>query len=384
MRRRFESIVALGVVATMAVAPVPTWSASSKEPIKIGALLSLTGAAGNLGQREKESALLALEEINGKGGVHGRKIELIIEDTKSDPNTAVSNFNKLTSRDRVIGIFGSSLGSETFAVMPQAKRLGIPMIAPNSTLIVTRQGNEWVFRSVVGDPAVIRGTLEYVKNTLKAKRIALLYQTDAYGTGGYQEFKKLNGEYGIEFVAEEKFAINDTDLSVQLTRARAANPDAVILWGTTPAPAIGIKNARQLGIDVPIVSGTASVVQQNVEISEGAGDGKWILAGILDPENPLPRQKRGLELHQKKLGKAPDLFNAIAYDAMMLYALALEKAGPDVTSRKLRDAIENIKGYEGLGGVFSFSKDDHDGTGFESIVWLTTDEGKYVAYDHKR
>lgn len=380
MLHRIEKLAALCVAAAMSLAPIPAWSASTKEPIKIGALLALTGAAGNLGQREKESAFLALEEINSKGGIHGRKVELIIEDTKSDPNAAVSAFNKLTSRDKVIGIFGSSLGSETFAVMPQAKKLGIPMIAPNSTLIVTRQGNEWVFRSVVGDPVVISGTLEYIKKVLNAKRAALIYQTDAYGTGGYQEFKKLHEKYGIEFVAEEKFSISDTDLSVQLTRARAANPDAIILWGTTPAPAIGIKNMKQLGINVPVISGTAAVIQQNVEIAEGAGDGKWVLAGILDAANLLPRQKRGVELHQKKLGKVPDLFNAIAYDAIMIYAQALEKAGPDVTSAKLRDAIENVKGYEGLSGVFSFSKDDHDGTGFESIVWLTTNSGKYVAY----
>jgi branched-chain amino acid transport system substrate-binding protein len=377
LRGTFILCLALGVL----VAPGTARSQSARPaPIKLGAILSLTGAAANLGQREKESALLAVEEINAKGGVNGAPIELIIEDSKTDPNAAVSAFNKLTSRDGVIGIFGSSLGSETLAVMPLAKRLGVPMVAPNSTLIITRQNNEWVFRSVVGDPVVVTGTLKYMNDMLKVKKVAMLYQTDAYGTAGYQEFKKIHRDHGIEFVVEEKFAISDTDLSVQLTRARSANPQAIILWGTTPAPAIAMKNMKQLGIDVPVISGTSAVIQQNVDISEGTGDGKWILAGVLDATNPLPRQKPAIELHQKKLNKVPDLFNAIAYDGIMLLAKGLENAGQSPNSEKLRKGIESIKNYQGLGGVFSFSKDDHDGTGFDSIVWLTTKSGKFVPY----
>lgn len=381
MQSTLGRILALTVVVVVGFTPVAGHGApAGREPIKIGAILSLTGAAGALGQREKESALLAVDEINAKGGVNGSPIELVVEDTKSDPNAAVSAFNKLTGRDKVTAIFGSSLGSETLAIMPLAKKSGIPIVAPNSTLIITRQNNEWVFRSVVGDPVVVSGTLQFIKTTLGASKVAMLYQSDAYGTGGYQEFKKIHAKQGVEFTVDEKFAISDNDLTVQLTRARATNPQAIILWGTTPAPAIGIKNMKQLGMDIPVVSGTAAVIKQNVDISEGAGDGKWILAGVLDPSNPLPRQKHGVELHQQKLNKMPDLFNAIAYDGIHLLAIAFKAAGPGATSAKVRDALERIKNYEGLGGIFSFSKDDHDGTGFDSIVWLTTKNGKYVAY----
>ncbi|MGZ6078160.1 MAG: ABC transporter substrate-binding protein, partial [Myxococcaceae bacterium] len=185
MQTVLRSILTLCLALGVLVAPGTARSQSAKPPpIKLGAILSLTGAAANLGQREKESALLAVEEINAKGGVNGAPIELIIEDSKTDPNAAVSAFNKLTSRDNVIGIFGSSLGSETLAVMPLAKRLGVPMVAPNSTLIITRQNNEWVFRSVVGDPVVVTGTLKYMNDVLKVKKVAMLYQTDAYGTAG--------------------------------------------------------------------------------------------------------------------------------------------------------------------------------------------------------
>lgn len=381
MRRTLERILAITVVLAVSLTPAAGHGAAAgNEPIKIGAILSLTGAAGALGQREKESAQLAADEINAAGGVNGSKIELVIEDTKSDPNAAVSAFNKLTTRDNVVAIFGSSLGSETLAIMPLAKKAGIPIVAPNSTLLITRQNNEWVFRSVVGDPVVVSGTLQFIKSTLNAKKVAMLYQSDAYGTGGYQEFKKIHAAQGVTFTVEEKFAISDTDLTVQLTRARGTNPEAIILWGTTPAPAIGIKNMKQLGINVPVISGTAAVIKQNVDISEGAGDGKWLLAGVLDPSSPLPRQKHGVELHQQKLNKIPDLFNAIAYDGIHLLAVAFKAAGSGASSAKVRDALEGIKNYEGLGGVFSFSKTDHDGTGFDSIVWLTTKDGKYVAY----
>jgi branched-chain amino acid transport system substrate-binding protein len=349
-------------------------SQPTKTPYRIGAILTLTGPAAKFGQHERDTATLAIEQINKAGGVNGHPLELVVQDDGQDPNNAVSAFNRLSSQDDIIAIFGATFGSSTLAFSSIDKRLGIPVLAPNTTYQITRVGNPNIFRATVGaDLEVVE--LKAAFDKFHYKRAGLLYSTDAYGTQGADLIKHS----GINVVETESFTPSATDLTTQLTKIRAANPDVLIIWDGVPGTGIGIKNAGQLGIKVPIYSGVTSNGPGNVD---AAGNSPalptWRCEGILDPDHPLPRQKAGFEAIKAAYHYDADIFAALGYDAMYVLADALKRAGDKPSRESLRDALEKTNNYQGVGAVLTYTKTNHEGAAPGSIVWLKVENGKFA------
>lgn len=350
-------------------------AASSGAPFKVGVILGVTGATGNLGQHELDGARLAAAAINGTGGVSGHPLELVFEDDAGVPDNAVNAFNHITSDPAVLAIFGSTLGTNTDAILPLAQRVGISVLAPNSTYDITHHGNPWVFRIAV--PANVE--VDALTALLKERgltRIAVLNSTDAYGSQGAALIAR---QAGLTIVAHESFPLTASDVTVQLTKIRTANAQALVLWGSAPLVGVALRNAAQLGMTMPIFSGLAADNPGNIKAAANAATlAQWLVEGVLDPAHPLPRQREGLAAIRGRYGYDPDVFAAIGWDAMFVLARALGKAGTVPTRESVRTAMTTISNFPGLAGVYTWTSTYRDGTGISSLIWLAVRDGVFV------
>jgi branched-chain amino acid transport system substrate-binding protein len=371
-RIRFFLVAA---AACVLIAQGTVRGADRKAPYRFAAILTLTGPAARLGQHEKDGAMLALDRINKAGGVNGRQLELVVEDDAQDPNNAVSSFNRFSHDDSILAIFGATFGSNTLAISPLDKKAQIPLIAPNSTYEVTHTGDEYLFRLAIPSNVEVTATVALLKKRHIAN-VAILHTTDAYGAQAATLFAK---EPSIKVVADESFAATATDATTQLTKIRAANPQAILIWGSAPNVGIAVKNAVQLGMKVPMVSGTAANSPGNIDAAGPALNGAdWIVAGVLDPDRPAPQQRAALASLRAAYNYDPDTFTGNGWDAINVLAEALKRAGDPVTRPKLFAALETIHDFPGMDGIFTWTKDDHDGGRPESIVWLKVVNGRFV------
>ena len=341
---------------------------------KLGAILSLSGAAADLGQHSRDAIELAVDQINADGGVNDREITVEFIDDGTEPNRTVSAFNDLARDDSVLAIFGGTLGTTTLAMSPMSAQQGVPLLSPNTTYEITRQGNEYLFRVAPPADAEIDATVE-LANDQGWERLALLHSTDAYAS----QAAELFADSGLDIVGSESFDPEDTDMSAQLTKLGREDPDALLVWDLSPATGIAIRNAGQLGMDeIPILSGQGSNNPGNID---AAGNSpaldNWIVQGVVDEASPIDRQAEGIELLEPELDYPVDTFASLGYDGAHLFAAALEEAGSDPDRDAVRDALEQVD-YDGLGGEYVYSADNHDGVGPESVIWLEVRDAEFV------
>jgi len=354
---------------------VPAYA--QEQSIKLGVILTLSGPPGRAGNRQKDGAQLAVDAINAAGGIKGRRLQLVIQDDAGDPNAAVTAFNTLAAQDDIVAIYGSTIGSSTMAFAPLAKRAGIPVAVPNATYQITRLGNEFLFRVAVPGDVEVKAAVDLAKKK-GWKRIAMLHSNDAYGKQGADLLAEMKD---LEVVASESFATNSTDYTPQLTKIRAARPDVIFIWGGVPFTGTAVKNAGQLGITAPLISPTAAGAPANVAAAAGSSAlANWQIMGVIDPANPLPRQKAGIEATQAKFKNDPDVFIASGWDAIQVLAAGLKNAAA-ITRPALKTALEGVKGLEGMGGVYTYSATQRDGTGADSLIWLKVVDNKLVRND---
>lgn len=378
MSRRLlvTSVAAAWLVGIISTAP--SYAQATGKPIKVGVVLTLSGPPARAGTREKDGIELVAAKLNAAGGINGRPIQLVIQDDAADPNAAVTAFNSLASQDDIVVVIGSTIGSSTMAFAPLAKRATMPVLAPNSTYEITHLGNDFLFR--VGIPANVE--VDAAAALLKKggyKRIGLLHTNDAYGKQGADLLKAVKG---LNIVATEQVATNAADYTPQLTKIRSANPDVLVIWGGTPYPGIGIKNANQLGFDIPVISPSAASSQATIQAAAGAPLlSKWNVQGVFDQAKPEKRQEEGIGAFKGKFNADPDYFVAVGWDAMNILSKALQLAGKDITRESVKRGLEQVRGYEGFGGIYNYSKTERDGTDSRSLIWQRVVDGRMVRID---
>jgi branched-chain amino acid transport system substrate-binding protein len=336
-----------------------------KAPYKIGGIFAITGANSFLGEPERNSMELLAEQINARGGINGRPIELVIYDTEGDATKAVLNANKLIEKDNVLAIVGPSLSGTTLGVIPIAEKGQVPLISCAASVKITTPVKKWVFKTPQTDVMAVAKIYNYIKGQ-GVKKIAILTVSNAFGDSGRQQLLEQSADYGYEIVADESFGPQDTDMTPQLTKIRALKPQAIICWGTNPGPAVIAKNMRQLGIKTPLYQSHGVASKKFIELAgeEANGiilpTGKILVAGDLADSDP---QKQVLQKYvadyEAKYKVAVSGFGGYAWDGLQILAQALEKAGDD--RAKIRDEVEKIDGYVGISGIFRFSPEDHNG-----------------------
>src|SRR5512137_2471525 len=343
--RRFLLILA-AVSAFLVTASV---SFASPATIKIGALFSVTGPPSFLGEPERNSAKMVVDEINAKGGIKGRKIDLVVYDTQGDATKAVKAANRLIKEDKVVAIIGPSTTGESMAVIPVAEKEQIPLISCAAGGKITDPVKKWVFKTAQNDGLAVAKIFEYL-NKKKISKVAILTVSDGFGSSGREQLKANAAKYGIQVVVDETYGPKDTDMTSQLTKIRGSQAQAVICWGTNPGPAVVAKNVKQLGIKLPLFMSHGVSSKKFIELAGDAAEGIMIPSGRVIVADVLPasdKQKKNLMAYvkdyQKHYKAEGDHFGGHAWDAVMLLKGAIERGGD--TPAAIRDQVEKTSNF---------------------------------------
>jgi len=346
--------------------------ANAAATIKIGALLSVTGPPSFLGEPERNTAKMVVDEINAKGGIKGKKLELIVYDTQGDATKAVQSATRLIKEDKVVAIIGPSTTGESMAVIPVVEKEGIPLISCAAGSKITDPVKKWVFKTAQNDGLAVTKIYEYL-NKKKINQIAILTVSDGFGSSGREQLKAHAAKFGIQVVVDDTYGPKDTDMTAQLTKIRGSQAQAIICWGTNPGPAVIAKNVKQLGIKLPLFMSHGVSSKKFIELAADAAEGIMLPSGRVIVSDVLPaadKQKKSLmafvkdyQNHYKAEG---DHFGGHAWDAVMLLKGAIERGGE--TPAAIRDQLEKTTNFAGIGGIFNYTANDHAGLTKDAFV----------------
>ncbi|OQX03379.1 MAG: ABC transporter substrate-binding protein [Desulfobacteraceae bacterium IS3] len=344
------------------------------ETYKIGGIFSVTGASSFLGDPEKKSLEMAIEEINAKGGIDGRKLEAVIYDTEDDPTKSVMHVSKLISKDQVVAIIGPSTTPTTLAIIPSVEKDKMPLISCAAGNAITKPIKPYVFKTAQSDILAAACVYGFMKKQ-NIQKVGILTVANAFGESGKEQLLKQAEKFGIQVVQSESFGDKDTDMTAQLTKLRKAEPQAIICWGTNPGPAVIAKNVKQLNLNIPLYQSHGVASPKFIELAGDAAEGiylptgKPLVAKLLPDSDP---QKKVLmdyiKSYDAKYKSPVSGFGGYAYDAMQILAKAL--VGTNGDKQKIRDNLEKVTGHVGVSGTFNFSKDDHEGLSPDAFVMV--------------
>lgn len=357
---------------------------TQKEPYRIGVVVSLTGTYAGLGIPEKQAMEMERDRINAEGGVNGHPIELIFEDDATDPAKAAAATAKLIEQDGVLAIIGATGTAQTMAMRSEIQRAGVPQVSMAGGSVITAEFDPLVFQTPWPNRIVVPFVLKAMARK-GLKRIAVISDSGGYGKDGHDIILKEASASGVSVVADETFNPGDTDVSSQLTKIRAADPDAVLMWNAGKEAALVAKGMEQLGMTQPLFGGPGNGRKEFIEGAGAAAEGFRFAAGkILVPSaygtdsEAYRVATEFIDSYTAKWGKAPDIFAGHAYDAFLIVVDALRRVEGDVTPDKLRAAIEQTKGLVGVGGTFTYSPTDHNGLTESELVLYRIENGAWV------
>lgn len=358
-------------------------NAADPEPIKIGAIFSVTGPASWLGEPERNTVKMIEEEVNAAGGINGRPIKVIVEDTAGLEPNAVNAVKKLISKDNVVAIIGPSRSGPTLAVKPIVEEYEVPLISCAAAEQIVDPLAKWVFKTPQKDSDAVIRIYEHMKSKGLTKA-AIITGTTGFGAAGREQLLKYAPEMGIEIVADETYGPADTTMEAQLTKIKGTDAQAVINWSIVPAQVTVAKNMRQLGMTLPLYQSHGFGNPKYAEACGEAGTGiifpagRLLVVDTLSDDNPqkavLAKYKADYE---SKFKDEVSTFGGHAYDALWLVVNAIKEVGTD--KAKIRDYIENTKGFIGTGGIFNFSPEDHCGLAKDAFEMITVKDGRFVA-----
>ncbi len=370
---------ALAAALAVAAAALP---ASADEPIKIGALLSITGPASFLGAPEARTLELLAADLNAKGGVRGRKVQLVVKDTAGSPEKAISFAKQLVDEDQVFAIIGPATSGETLAVKAIAGEGKTLLLSCAAAEAIVNPVAPWVFKTAQKDSHALQALFQRMRRG-GIVRIGVLSSNTGFGKAGREAIAKMAPEYGLEIVADEVYDKAATDLTAEVTKVKAAKPQALLNWSIEPAQSIVIKNARQIGITVPIFQSHGFANIQYVKAAGAAAEGvvfpasRIVVAEALPDSNPqkavLVAYKKAYEARYQEDASA---VGGYAHDAFALLVKLIGQVGPD--REKVRAALETTRGFVGTAGVFTFTPADHNGLDVDAFEMVTVKDGRFV------
>jgi branched-chain amino acid transport system substrate-binding protein len=384
MKRQFLLIAGIAIAAMILF--VSGVSQAADQPvIKVGAIFAVTGGAANLGGPEAKTAEMLIEQINSKGGVNGKKIELIVKDSGSKPENAISLAKQLIEEDKVLAIIGPSTSGETMAIKNICQEGKTILVSCAAAEDIVNPVASYVFKTPQKDSDAVRRILQVMREK-KINRIGVITSNDGFGIAGGKQLANLAGLAGIAIDINETYDKQETDLTGVLTKVKGKDVQAVVNWSIVPAQSMVARTMKQIGLDVPLFQshgyGNIKYVQQGGPAADGTifPCGRLLIADQLPDSNP---QKKLLMQYKKdyedKYKEDVSTFGGHAYDAVLILVEGIKKA-KSTDKEKVRDAIENIKGLVGTAGIFNFSPQDHNGLDMDAFEMLTVKDGKFAIY----
>ncbi|MDE2439511.1 MAG: ABC transporter substrate-binding protein [Betaproteobacteria bacterium] len=359
------------------------FSAFAADPIKIGSVLSVTGPAAFLGDPELKTLQQYVEDINKKGGVLGRQLELVHYDDGSDAGKANGFTKRLIDDDKVDILVGGTTTGATMSAAPLVERAGIPFISLAGAVVIVEPVKKFVFKTPHTDRMAAEKVFEDMRKRGISK-VALLSETSGFGQSGKKETEGVASKYGITLVANETYGPKDTDMSPQLTKIKSTpGVQAVFIFGLGQGPAIATKNYKQLGIALPLYHAHGVASEEFIKLAGSAAEGvrlpaaALLVADKLDAKDPQKPVVTGYtKAFTEKWKTDVSTFGGHAYDGLMIAVDAIKRAG-GTDKAKVRDAIEATKGYVGTGGIVNMSPTDHMGLDLSAFRMLEIKNGDW-------
>ncbi len=370
------------VVATALA--VSAFGAMAADPIKIGSVLSVTGPAAFLGDPELKTLQLYVADINKKGGVLGRQLELVHYDDGSDANKANGFAKRLLDDDKVDVLIGGTTTGSTMSMVPLAEKSATPFISLAGAVVIIEPVKKFVFKTPHTDRMAAEKVFEDMKKRGLTK-VALLSETSGFGQSGKKETEAVAGKYGITLVANETYGPKDTDISPQLTKIKnTAGVQAVFVFGLGQGPAIVTKNYKQLGITLPLYQSHGVASDEFLKLAGSAAEGVRLPSpaqlipeklNAKDPQKPVVTAYG--QAYKAAYKTDVSTFGGYAYDGLLLAVDAIKRAG-GTDKAKVRQALENTKGLVGTSGTFNMSATDHMGLSLSAFRMLEVKGGDWA------
>jgi branched-chain amino acid transport system substrate-binding protein len=350
-------------------------SPTAATEILIGEYGSMSGATATFGQSSHMGSMLAIDSINARGGVLGKKLRIISEDDQGKPEEAITVITKLINKDRVSAILGEFASSNSLAGGPVCQKAGIPMLTPGSTNPKVTEIGNFIFRACFIDP--FQGTVmaKFTANSLKLNQVAILRDIKSdYSVGLADYFIKSFTAMGGQIVADESYSAGDKDFSAQLTSLKSKNPEAIFVPGYYTEVGLLVRQARKLGITVPLLGGDGWDSEKLWEIGGEALNGCFF-SNHYSVDDPSPVIQGFVAKFKARYdGKVPDAIAALGFDAAMILADAIQRAG-NTNPDSIRMALAATQSFPGVTGVISL---DIDRNAIKSAVVLEIRDGKNV------
>jgi branched-chain amino acid transport system substrate-binding protein len=377
MKQPVKKLIACAALALGA------FNALAADPIKIGSILSVTGPAAFLGDPELKTLQMYVEDINKKGGVLGRQLQLVHYDDGSDASKANGFAKRLIEDDNVDILVGGTTTGSTMSMAPLVEKAGIPFISLAGAVVIVEPVKKFIFKTPHTDRMAAEKVFEDMKKR-NISKVALFAETSGFGQSGKKETEAVASKFGITLVASETYGPKDTDMSPQLTKIKnTAGVQAVFIFGLGQGPAIATKNYKQLGITLPLYHAHGVASDEFIKLAGPSAEGARLPAAALLVADKLPAsdpQKAVAVAYTKAFSEKwktdVSTFGGHAYDGLMLAVDAIKRAG-GTDKAKVRDAIEATKGYVGTGGVVNMSATDHMGLDLSSFRMLEVKNGDW-------
>jgi branched-chain amino acid transport system substrate-binding protein len=342
--------------------------------IKIGEFASLTGKEAAFGQSSHKGTELAIEELNAAGGVLGKKIELITEDNRSTAGESATIAKKLITRDKVVALLGEVASGRSLEAGPIAQANRIPMISPSSTNPKVTETGDYIFRVCFIDPFQGQLLASFARRTLKAQKVAIFSDVSApYSVGLAQYFRGPFEAGGGKIVSEQKYTSGDKDFSAQLTAIKAARPDAIIVPGYYNEVGLIVRQARQLGIKVPLFGGDGWEAPELLQLAGAEALEGTYYSTHFSSESTEPLAQKFVAAYKAKYNETPDAMAALGYDSAMVLADAIKRAGT-TDGPKLREALAATSNFPSATGATTLNE-KRDAT--KPAVIITAKDGKF-------
>jgi branched-chain amino acid transport system substrate-binding protein len=356
----------------------------ARAQVRLGAVLSVTGPASFLGDPEKKTLEMYVDDINAKGGVNGQKLQLVVYDDGADANAARTFATRLVEEDKVVAMVGGTTTGATLAMIPVFEEAQIPLISLAGAIQIVEPVRKWVFKTPHTDKMACQKIFADLKQR-NLTTIALISGTDAFGKSMRDQCVAVAPQAGISIAHEESYGPRDSDMTPQLTNIKGKpGVQAVVNPGFGQGPAIVTRNYRQLGITLPLYQSHGVASKQFIDLAGPAADGVRLPAAALlvaeklpgnDPQKPVVVSYT--DNYQQKTGQPVSTFGGHAYDGLMVFVEAAKRAG-SFEQAKVRDEIEKTKNFIGTGGIVNMSPNDHLGLDLSAFRMLEIKGGDWT------
>lgn len=356
-----------------------SYSAFAQEgEVKVGVLFPLTGDAASYGERGKNGIALAVEEINAQGGIRGRKLRVIYEDSRAEPKTGVAAMMKLVTVDKVPVVIGDIVSAVTLPAAPIAESNKVVLLSPTASAPAITDAGDYVFRISPSDLAegAKLATFGYQAGF---RKVGVLYIQNDYGLGIKDVFTKTLTQLGGQITTALGYKSDESDFRPYLTKVAATKPDAIYIVSYYKDGALAMKQARELGIQTQFLATTAIEDSKVLEIAGTAAEGLiYPLSTGYDAESPEEAVQRFRTRYKERYTAEPDWAAALSYDAMMLVAHVMEKAG--LSGPEIQQTMAQVKGYRGVTGDITF---DEHGDVVKPVVMKVIKDGKFQKFQER-